>query len=274
MIKKMHFSAFKFDAMNNLGFSAKEYSRMKHGSKDISRKFGNLLATKLLCSPEFIGMMPEILGKEIVVCSAPWKNIGVASTHIKDYFLQTFNPIWGETNPPLIDLKVYRGHSYDSDYGSLNAEDRAAAISSDDFHIDKDFIKDKILFFIDDVKITGGHESRIDTLLENAGFEGTVVYLYFAEYLGDGNPNIENELNYAFVNSLRNINWIIKNEDFMFNTRVVKFILASDTNDFRNFIDFQADDWLKNLRKEATGNNYHNIDKYKPNYAYLKSILQ
>jgi hypothetical protein len=273
-IKKLFFSAYKFDSMNALGFSAKEYSRMKHGSKAISRKFGTELAKKLLCSPEWLTMLPEFLKKEIVVCSAPWKSIGVASTHIKDYFLSAFNPVWAESNPSAMDLKVYRAHSYDSDYGSLNAEERTAAITSDNFHIDKDFIKGKILFFIDDVKITGSHEHRIQALLENSGFEGTVVYLYFAEYVGEGHPQVENLLNYAFVNDLLDINHIIKNEEFMFNTRVVKFILASDPKEFKNFIDYQSEEFIRNLRKEATGNEYHSQDKYKVNYAYLKSKLQ
>ena len=64
---------------------------------------------------------------------------------------------------------------------------------------DKEFIKGKVLFFIDDIKITGSHERRIKALLESVGFDGTVVFLYYAMYEGEGHPNIENQLNYGFV---------------------------------------------------------------------------
>lgn len=273
-ITKLHFSAYKFRDLNSLGFSDKDYSKMKHGSKATSRKFGVDLANKFLCSSEFVGLVPFLTGKEIVICSAPWKSIGVASTHIKNYFVSRFNPIWSEVSPSLQDLKVYRGHSYNDDYGSMDKEARSQAINSDDFHIDKEFIKNKVLIFIDDVKITGSHEDRIQKLLENVGFEGTVIYLYYAEYLGDGNPDIENLLNYAFVKCLLDINYIIQNDEFIFNTRVVKYILKSNHEEFKSFINYQSKSFMFELTKELTGNEYHKIPEYRENYEYLKSKIQ
>lgn len=273
-IKSFKYSAHKFTDMSSLPFSAIDYSKLKYGSKKIARKFGVELANKFLSSHEFMGLLPELSGKKLVVMSAPWKNIPVASTALKDYFISKFNPVWSEHNPSVESLKVNRGHSYNEDYGAMSLEDRKKAITSDDFYIDKEFIKEKTLIFIDDVIITGAHEERIHKLLESVSFEGTVIYLYFAEYKGGGNPEIENELNYAFVKNLLNIDYIIKNDEFMFNTRVVKYILSAKHDQFRNFADYQSESFLHQLRKELVGNEYHRLPEFKTNYEYLISKLQ
>jgi hypothetical protein len=270
---KHFYSANKFSSLSDLPFSAIEYSKLKYGSKKSARKFGVELATKFLSSSTFMGLYPEISGSNLVVCSAPWKNIPVASTAIKDYFISRFNPTWAENNPSVESLKVCRAHSYNEDYGSMNKDAREKAITSDAFYIDKEFIKGKTLIFIDDVKITGAHERRIEQLLDSVGYEGRVIFLYYAEYLGDTNPEIENALNFSFVKGLLDINYIIQNDEFMFNTRVVKFILDKPREEFRNFIDYQSKDFLHQLRKELIGNEYHKLPEFLSNYNYLKNKL-
>jgi hypothetical protein len=272
-VNKIVFAAHKFNNMSNLSFSAADYSKMKHGSKKIARKFGVELATKFLSSPGFLNLYKQIEGQEILVMSAPYKNIPVASTALKDYFISKFNPIWGENNPAVESMKVSRAHSYREDYGSMDVEQREKAITSDAFYIDKEYIKGKVLIFIDDVKITGSHERRIEAMLNTTGFEGIVIYLYFAEYLGAHNPQIENELNYFFVKKLLDIDHIIKNDEFMFNTRVVKYILDQPSKYFRNFVDYQSEDFLHQFRKELIGNEYHRIPEFTANYEYLKNKL-
>lgn len=273
-ITKHTFSAHKFFDMSSLSFSAIEYSKFKFGSKEVARKFGNELANKFLTSTEFLSLASQLKNRKIVIASAPWKNIPVASTALKDYFMSRFNPIWSHDNPALLDLKIYRGHSYNQDYGNMNEADRDAAINADDFHIDSKFIEGKILFLIDDVRITGSHERRMERLLEAIGFQGTVVFLYFAEYLGSGNPNIENDLNFAFVKNILCINQILQNDEFIFNTRTVKYILDTPHEKFVNFIDYQSKQFCHSLCKELTGNEYHKLDEFKENYKYLITKLQ
>jgi hypothetical protein len=273
MISIFRFSVHKFTDTNNLTFSDIEYSKLKYGSKKYARKLGIELASKFLGSLEFQNIQQNLFEKKIVVSSAPWKNIPVASTALKNYFFREFNLIWSLDNHAVEDLKVYREHSYNEDYGAMTKIEREQAITSDDFHIDKDFIKGKVLFFIDDIIITGAHERRIESLLNTAGFDGVVLFLYYAEYQGEDSPAIENELNYAFMKNLSDMDYIIKNDGLIFNTRLVKFILNSPHYEFKKFIANQSYSFCSSLQTHIAGNEYHKIDEFKENYNQLKRFI-
>lgn len=278
-MQEFSFSAQKFSDFESLGFSAQEYSKLKYGSKRVARIFGVELAQKFLenLSTENPELNEILKGKQIVLASAPYKFIPVASTTLKDYFMSVFNTRWAEDNPSLQDLKIFRGHSYNTDYGALSAEEREARLTGDSFYVDSNFIKDKVLFCIDDVRITGSHERRMKKLLETVGFTGTVVYLYYAEYTGDGHANIENKLNYAFVkgdsSDLVRINYILQNDEFKFNTRVTKYILSAKFEEFKNFIDYQTKSFRNDLLTYLTGNEYHKLEEFRENVIYLKTKI-
>lgn len=274
MIDIFRYSAHKFTSENNLTFSAIEYSKFKHGSKRFSKKFGTELANYFFSSIEFEQCYKHFFKQKIVVCSAPWKNIPVASTALKDYFLEELNAKSIKSKFSVEDLKVYRGHSYNQDYGSMTKEEREKAITSDDFDIDKNTIKGKILFFIDDIFITGAHERRILSLLKKVAFKGFVIFLYYAEYQGKNNPSIENELNYAFIKNLSDINYLIQNEELIFNTRLVKFLLNSHEYEFKNFIFSQEYNFCSLLKEKIEDNDYHKINEFKKNYLQLNFLLE
>jgi len=272
MISVSRFSKHKFTDTDNLTFSAIEYSKFKHGSQKFAQKLGRELACSFLESVEFNDFYQIISTNQIVICSAPWKNIPVASTALKDFFISEFNPVWRIDNQAVEDLKVHRAHSYNEDYGAMSKEQREQVITSDDFSIDNAFIKGKVLFFIDDIIITGAHERRIHSLLETVGFEGWVLFLYYAEYRGENNPAIENELNYAFMKNLSDMDYIVKNEGVIFNTRLVKFMLNAPDDEFKQFISNQTSNFCSSLKTHIIGNEYHNIEQFKKNYEQLQLL--
>lgn len=269
------FSAHSFEDLASLPFSKEDYSKFKHGSLRISQLFGRELAASFLRSDVYQEMLRTIFDKEIVICSAPYKYIPVASTYLKDAFIVLFNREWSRENDAVVDLKVFRKHSYNDDYGSLTKEQRHTAIFSDDFHIDKEFIRNKTLIFIDDIRITGAHEQRMLALLKKNDFVGEVFFLYFAQLHEHCliHPNIENELNYAFVKQLSDIQFIIEKEEFAFNTRVVKFILKADFSSFQHFIHQQNAPFQQSLLAYLQGNDYHKIAAFEGNVRYLLTIL-
>lgn len=278
-MKILKYSANKFTNFHTINFSQQDYSKFKHGSKTISRKFGKELGYSFVDSLQFNfrrDIEDEIKTKDIIVCSAPYKFIPVASTALKDYFVSVFNSYRAIDNNPIIDLKVFRGHSYNDDYGAMTESQRTHAITSDDFYIDKEIIKDKVLFFIDDIRITGSHEKRIESLLNNVGFDGTVVFIYYAELIVGStvHPNIENELNYAFVKNILDIDWIIKNEEFIFNTRVVKYILKQSSDIFETFIQYQSETFRETLLTYLMGNDYHKLKDFKNNFQILNKYIK
>jgi hypothetical protein len=255
--------------MEDLGFDKYDYSKFKYGSKRVSRLYGTELGDKFVKNLYIRDDLAKIGDQDIVVCSAPYKFIPVASTILKDYFISSFNKEWCKEHSPVIDMKVSRGHSYYEDYGAMSEEERDKAINSDDFYIDAEIIKDKTLILIDDIRISGSHERRMVTLLEKANFTGNVFFVYYASLIGKHDPTIENKLNYAFVKNVLSIDSIVKNDEFIFNTRVVKFLLSSPEEEFKPFIQYQSDVFRSTLTTYAQGNNYHNQEEFKDNFHIL-----
>lgn len=239
------------------------YSKFKHGSKTQARVFGKEVA-------EICDFEP---GSSLVVYSAPYNNIHTASNAFKDYLLSFCSTQFMNKNINIKQAKVNREYSYDDDYGMMSKEDRAKAISSDLFHIDKDFLAENdTLVFIDDIKITGSHEERIKELLERENIVNKVIFIYIAQYLGD-DPTVEHRLNHHIVENLVDINEIIRDEEFIFNTRVVKFILKASESEFRNFITYQSKTFRETLYSLAILNGYHSNEKYIVNFEFLKQLL-
>lgn len=245
-----------------------DYSRFKHGSKSIARQFGKQLAKKITEDNIFVK------NENIIIYPAPYNNVPTASSSLKDYLMSYLSTEFLNKDINVKEGKIHRAYSYDDDYGMMNKEQRDAAISSDIFDIDKTFISAwDTLVFIDDIKITGSHEQRIKELLLREGIENDVIFIYLFEYTGD-DPVTEHRLNHDTVNNLRDVNDIIRNDKFIFNTRVIKYILKADVQEFVGFITYQSDVFVETMFRYSILNSYHKNNKYKMNFGILKTIVE
>jgi hypothetical protein len=267
-----HFSLHQIQSLNEFGFAPEEYSKFKHGAENIARQYGYALADGFTahCFPEHYN------GEPIVVLSGAYSHIPTASFYMKNHFLDKLNCYLFDRGYPVVEeAKVYRTVSYRDDYGEMSAEQRYNLIQGDKFHIDKTFLKGKTLVFLDDIKITGTHERVMINMLNRYALSNTCFMLYFAE-LTDKTipPDIENRLNYAYVKNLDDIDTIIKNEHFQFNTRVVKLILNSADHLFDRFIEKQNIQFIRNLYHLAIGNEYFKFPKYTRNLTQLRIMIK
>jgi hypothetical protein len=263
----IHYSLHKIDDVSTIPFSENEYSKFKFGDESIAEKFGIELATGFIENIFSTIEIPE----DIVVFSSPYDFIPTASYYMKQYFVYHLN-LWLVKNEKnvLVESKIYRTTTYKEDYGALSAEDRLKLIGNDSFYIDKNFIEGKFLIFIDDIKITGSHEYMIRKMISEFDLKNEFAMIYFSELVNKNiDPQIENYLNYHYVNSLREIDEIIATGRFAFNTRVVKYILNSNQKDFSNFISTKTEQFKKQLINFAIGNKYHLMSAYKFNYEEL-----
>ncbi len=264
------YSVHKIFDRDNLPFSAIDYSRFKFGDKDIAREYGYRLA---------IGVMSQKFCKEpsnqYVVISSPYCFIPTATFAMKDYFVQTMNKMLVKRGEkPVQETKIHRVSSYKEDYGNLDVEARMAIMDKDCFHIDKEFTKGKVLLFLDDVRITGSHEKRIKDMIEQYKITNQCAFIYWAELANKKiHPNVENDLNYAFVKSLLDLDKILKNNNFLINTRVVKYILNAPFSEFKTFIHYQPLRFVNNVYSAAIGNSYHEIPEYAKNLSYIQTMI-
>lgn len=262
-----HFSGFLIENENEFGFSPDDYSKFKYGAINIAKEYGYLLAERFIenCFKDHYD------GKQIVVLPSAYSYIPTASFFMKIFFVEKLNLFLYKNGYPIVqETKINRTVTYREDYGEMSAEDRYNLISGDSFHIDKEYIKDKQLLFLDDIKITGTHERIILKMLNDAQISNDCYMLYFAELINSNiSPKFENYLNNYFVKDLEKVDWIIKNEKFVFNTRVVKYILNADSDKFETFISRQTPDFKRDILHHAIGNEYFKFESYLKNINML-----
>ena len=176
---------------------------------------------------------------------------------------------------PVEEAKIYRTVTYREDYGEMSASERFNLISGDKFHVDKAFLEGKILIFIDDIKITGTHERIIIKMLDDFNIQNKCYMLYLAELQNpEMNPRIENYLNHYFVSSLDKLDCLVNNGDFVFNTRVVKYILNSNHNECVHFLNKQSESFVRDLFYLSIGNAYNQFESYSQNLIYIQELMK
>jgi len=277
-LKQNHkaFSANHFTDIFDIPFSPADYSRFKFGCKDVARKFGKELASKFIKSDLFINQLDNFKqGQQIVVIPSPYQFIPTATSAMKDYFIAQFNHDLIDMGlDPVQEGKIYRTITYTEDYGAMTSEERRKFISNDAFYIDREFVKNKFCIFMDDIKITGTHEEMVQLMADAYELDCSYIYLYYAQLDNpDTHPQIENFLNYASIKNLLDVNDIIQNQNFIFNTRVIKYILNAPYDECKNFLLYQSLTFRNTLYHYAIGNSYHKIDKYAKNLKYLRELI-
>jgi len=256
---------------SELGFDADDYSIFKFGDDLVAKDFGTALANGFI--RDRLSLIPEI--GQMVVIPSPYSFIPTATFAMRNWFTWRINRwLAGKGLPVIQETKVHRTITYKEDYGELDAAQRLSLIGNDSFHIDKEFIAGKTLVFLDDIKITGSHERMILKMIKEYGLTNDVHMLYFAELVNkDIHPNIENYLNYHKVSCVYDLQPIIDSGHFAVNTRVIKYILNTDAENFRIFIGRQTGHFSHLLYDMAIGNGYHTIDVYASNLNFIAENL-
>lgn len=264
------YSLHKIHDQDSITFEPADYSKFKYGDNAIARRFGEELARGFIND----WLTDHPISKQIVVFSSPFSFIPTATQAMTTSFMNHLNRWLAQNEFPVVQSsKIHRTVTYKEDYGDLDAEQRMKLIGNDRFHIDASFLKDKFLLFLDDIRITGSHERMINRTIGEHNLQNDSCLLYFAQLTNDTiHPRIENYLNNYLVKSIFDLEEIIQGELVM-NTRLVKFILDSNENDFQLFIQNKPESFLMKLYDLALGNSYHLMESYKPNLLFLGNNL-
>ena len=252
---------------NNIGFSAKEYSKFKFGSSSIGNKFGKDLFEKLISSKD-----RELKAYDkIYVFTSPYDFIPTATNTIFESFFDKLSKHL--TSKCVVEKrKIHRNTTYTNDYGALSKDQRMKLISNDSFKLKNDFEGNELLIFLDDIKITGSHEFVVKKTLKENRIKNDVFFIYHA-ILDNNNidPTFENYLNYSYVKSVNEILKIYNKSDFVLNTRFTKYILQLSDDDINYFISCIEKEGLEEIILVSKGNKYNNIPEY---FRNLKKIIK
>ena len=265
MIKR--YSLHHIHSAEEFSFSPAEYSYFKYGDISYAEKFAKELYHG------FISEHHEILNtdKEIVILPSPYMAIPTASNFLCFYFKKYIDYyLFKQGKKSSILSKINRNHTYITDYGNLNFEDRKNLISNDTYYIDKDFLKGKLCIFIDDIKITGSHEHTVNKILNQFNVNADFIFLYYAELKNFNiDPKIENHFNYFAVKNIEHIVELMLKPSFHFNTRIVKYILGLDSENFEYLTSKVKKEHIDGLLELSISNNYHLIKEYENNINTL-----
>jgi len=265
------YSQHKITNKNDCPFSEAEYSKFKFGVNSYAEKFAEELFEGFITTHKELILSHD----EIVILPSPYLSIPTASNYLCYYFKLRMNKfLFDYGKKALAESKIYRNQTYTTDYGNLSYDDRVKLISNDTYYIDRNYISGKLCLFIDDIKITGSHEHIITKILDQYEVKGEFAFLYFAELKNRNiHPNIENYYNYFYVKDIESLSSVINSATFTFNTRVVKYILKLEENDFFRLLGKIPGSIMQKLFDLAVSNNYHTIDDYKSNLNYINNSL-
>jgi len=252
------FAAHSFTSLVDPTFSPVEYSHLKFGSDAVARKYGHELAAAF-----FKRHSTVLLSSKCVVIPSPYNYVRNAATVLTGHFVQALNHLLVSANGQHVEYStIHRKVSYISDYGFLPKEKRKSLIDQDSFYLHKDFYKDKVLIFVDDVIITGTHEEKVKEILVREGLPNRAFFLYYAQYLGN-NPEIEAEINFAGIKSVVDYcHFLTKTKQHHIIVRPIKFMLALPSRKLRQVLQHLSPGDLRELYYGCLGEGYYKLPQY------------
>ena len=277
MFKNQRHAVHSIGNKDQPGISPIDYSKFKYGDNIIAEKFGNELFDFFL--REFLSICIQ-KKRTIVIYSSPYSFLPTSSLLMTIAF---FNRLKHYISSVIkIDCevkigKINRNHSYTSDYGAMSATERFELIQNDTYNLGELPGPDDILFFLDDISITGTHQLVIEKLLDTHGILNESFFLYYAK-LDNAfiDPSFENELNYAYVKTVETLLPVILSAQFQNTTRTTKFILSQPESALQELIEalnnHQKMDVLVQMISGAVRNKYHLEKVYEHSFNYFSKV--
>ena len=266
-MKYTSFAANTFTGIENAPFSPHDYSRLKFGSDHVARAFGHELADAF-----FAAHVDALLANHVVVIPSPYNFVENAATVMTKHFVDRLNELLVEAKGESVEyLTIQRKVSYINDYGFLSKEKRKGLLDNDRFYVNKEFVRGKLLIFIDDVKITGTHEDKLKEVLADRKIRNDAMFLYFAEYLGS-QAEIEAQLNFSGIQNLDDYCALMNEPNHHIIVRPIKFLLSQPVEALKSFLDRAPYEKVKKLYFSALGEGYYRIPAYQKTFALVKSV--
>ena len=264
MPKYQQFAAHQFSTLETAPFDPKMYSRLKFGSDNDARLMGHQLATEF-----FFAHGDMLLSNQCVVISSPYNHLPNAATVMTKHFIDRLNELLVFTQGAHVEYTVvHRKVSYTADYGFLSKEKRRGLIDNDTFHFNREFVKGKLLIFVDDVRITGTHEEKLIEVMQSEGIDNEALFLYFANYTGN-QPDIEAALNFAAVSNMADFVSLTKSPNHHIIIRPIKYMLSRTVDELKQTLPGFSDDIVFEMYYGCLAEGYYKIPSYQQAFAIL-----
>lgn len=253
-------------------FNAELYSRFKYGSGHTARILGQMLADAVF------PLFPQSFWrqKEQVISPSAYYSVPTAATILAEYFRQRLNlHLLSHCLPASTTLKIHRQTLFAGDYAGLAPKEREQLIAQNRIQLPATLWKNKHLWVIDDIRVTGLHEGAIYTQLLQTELT-SYCFLYIAELLeGKLQPQLEFELNHYAIPNLQALHQLTNLPPYHLNARVCKYILAyPDANDVLLFLANLSYPLLAQLYSACKADGYAEMPAYQANFQLITETYQ
>lgn len=258
-----------FSSLTDMSFDPVTYSKMKFGDDAAARMLGYQLAEDF-----FRDHCGALLANRCLVIPSPYNFVPNAATIMTGHFINRLNELLVDANGNHVEYAtIPRKVSYINDYGFLSKDDRRRLIDNDEFYLNRDYLENRLLIFIDDVKITGTHEDKLLEMLAKYRLRNDAFFLYYARYTGD-DPVIESKINFAAVDSLDQYAEIIDAPDNHLIVRPLKYLFSQEPDRFLMFIQQRSAQFRLNVYHACLNEGYYKIPSYQINFQSLRESLR
>ncbi len=259
------FTVHTFEDLNHAGFDPKDYSGLKFGSGSAAKKLGYEMADKFWLTHREL-----LTTQKCVVVPAAFKVVEIAASLLAKQFMHRLNHHLVTHGYPRLDyLTTQRNMNYTVDYSTMTKEQRQQLLLDDTFSLNEKFIEGKTLILIDDVLITGTHEQKLVSFLDEAGLKNPRVFAYYATYTGEI-ADIESRLNLSGLRSIQDYINLASQPDHHLVVRAVRFLLDGSVKDLRTALIALGEEFVEKFYHAAIAQDYYTEPKYQQGFDLVK----
>ena len=254
----------------NLTFE--DYSHFKYGDGSIGRRYGSAMARHLI--PLYLETNDE--PQDIYVTSSAYKVAPPASSSLVEPFVGMAQAIIESQgkNHRVIPFKINRAHLTDGDYASMTAEQRDEVMCRNGLSLPPGVTIDgRHVIAIDDIRVTGSHETSLDNLLRYSG-ASDVTHAYILDVVdGGSNPTIEAVINRSAITTIEDLIAVASLKHFTPNARFGKRILTESPESIERFCESLSARISSRLVHDAIGDGLDEMPRYADGFHVMVRTL-
>ncbi len=256
-------------------FDVVSYSKFKYGDGNIALQYGYQLADKFINT---IISKEDITIEDLIITTSPFKAIPKGSSGIVQGFKAYLNRyLLSKNQKSVSDMVILKQDMFAGDYGTFTAAERELLMNKNSLHVYDNFVKNKSLIIIDDVRITGSHEKNLLDFFSDKEIKN-IYFLYVAQMEQDqaqSDPQIESRMNNAWITDLDKLLSIINGSSFLLNARICKFILSHpNTAELSTFLANLESKKIYDIYVGSIGDGYASMPIYQENFLAIEHELK
>ena len=258
--------AHTFTELENAPFSPYDYSRLKFGSDEVARTFGEKMADKF-----FREHREMLLERRCVVIPSAYNVVEIAATILGRHFMNRLNDLLVRAGGDIVEwTTMHRTVRYLNDYADVSAEERKALLDQDSLYIKRAFVEGKTLIFVDDIYITGTHERKLLSFIEDLQVEVPAYFCYFAKYLG-AVAKIEGDLNRSGIGDLPALVDMILSEKTHIMVRTLRLWLQAPERTLRLNLERVSAGYVHDLYHAILARGYYAVPELAAGFAVIQA---